>query len=40
MKRFHIYFQYLQKYKEILILEAYSRMERSKYEVEKQTNKL
>lgn len=40
MKRFHIYFQYLRKRKEFLVLEAYSRIERSKYEMEKQINKL
>lgn len=40
MKKYHIYFQYLRKYKQFLVLEAYSRLERSKYEMEKQINKL
>ena len=40
LKRFNIYYQYVRSYNQFLILEAYSKMKRSKNELEKQTNKL
>ena len=40
MKHFNIFFQYFSLLKQILVLEGYSRIERSKNEMEKQINKL
>ena len=40
LKKFNIFYQYLCSEKQILMLEAYSRIKRSRNELEKSINKL